>query len=73
MKYLKFNQTPKENIKGFEVTHIYTPEKLISEEISKCSYIANIVDNPRDLLNKVDIVLVLTDEGIVTGKSQIIF
>ena len=63
LKYLKFNQTPKENIKGFEVTHIYTPEKLISEEISKCSYIANIVDNPRDLLNKVDIVLVLTDEG----------
>ena len=34
LKYLKFNQTPKENIKGFEVTHIYTLEKLISEEIS---------------------------------------
>lgn len=63
LEYLKSNQQPNDNIFGLEVTHIYTPNNIISDEISKCSRIENVVQNPKDLLNQVDLIFILTDEG----------
>lgn len=63
LQYLKSNQQSSDNIFGLEVTHIYTPNNIISDEISKCSKIKNVVQKPEDLLNKVDLILILTDEG----------
>lgn len=63
LEYLKSNQKPNDNIFGLEVTHIYTPNNVISDEISKCSKIENVVQNPKDLLNKVDLIFILTDEA----------
>ncbi len=63
LEYLKLNQLPNDNISGLEVSHIYTPNNIISDEISKCSKIQNIVNNPKDLIDKVDLILILTDEA----------
>ena len=63
LAYLNGSQNPIDNVAGLKVTHIYTPDIQISQNIAKSSNIENVVIDPKYLLNKVDLVLILTDEG----------
>ncbi len=45
------------------VTHIWTQDKQISEDVANASLIDNIVDDPEDMIGEVDAVLLARDDG----------
>jgi hypothetical protein len=50
-------------ISGAKVTHIYCDNRSDAEDVSRCSFIPNIVENPKDMIGQVDAVIVATDIG----------
>ena len=62
-KYLEKKSFPKDQIKNAKVTHIWTQDHKISKKISKTTYIANIVRNYKDLIGKVDAILLARDDA----------
>lgn len=63
-EYLSERKFPEEYLteKG-EVTHIYTQNFAISEDVAKSSRITNIVNDPEEMIGKVDAILLATDDG----------
>ena len=51
-KYLALQDFPRDSIKNARVTHIWTQDKKISEDIASSSLIENIVDNYIDIIVK---------------------
>lgn len=49
-------------IEGAEVTHIWTQEKSTSERIAKASGIENVVDDAKEMIGKVDAVILARDD-----------
>jgi len=49
-------------IDGAEVTHIWTQERSISERIAKASGIENVVDDAKEMIGKVDAVILARDD-----------
>lgn len=60
--YLENQKFPEDRIKNAEVTHVWTENLKISEDISKCSNIKHIVNNIEDLIGKVDGILLARDD-----------
>lgn len=62
-QYLARQKFPAARLKGAVVTHIWTQDKKISKHVAAASLIKNIVDNPDDMIGKVDAVLLARDDG----------
>ncbi|MFH1644697.1 MAG: oxidoreductase, partial [bacterium] len=60
-QYLSKQTFPKDSIKNAKVTHIWTQNKKLSEHIAKSSNIENIVNKKKDLIGKVDAILLARD------------
>ena len=50
-------------ISGAKVTHIWCDEKSDAEKVAKAAHIPFVVDNPEDVIGKVDAVIIPTDKG----------
>ena len=50
-------------ISGAKVTHIWCNERSDAEKVAKAAYIPNVVNNPEDVIGKVDAVIIPTDKG----------
>lgn len=50
-------------IDGAKITMIYCNDRKDAEHVSKCSLIPTVVDNPEDMIGKVDAVIIATDIG----------
>jgi len=50
-------------LEGAAVTHIWTQDTKISHDIADASLIKNIVDQPTDMIGKVDAVILARDDG----------
>ncbi|NIA06248.1 MAG: Gfo/Idh/MocA family oxidoreductase [Actinobacteria bacterium] len=50
-------------ISGAKVTHVWCDEKSDAEKVAKAAYIPTVVDNPQDVIGKVDAVIIATDKG----------
>lgn len=46
-----------------KVTHIWTQDQKTSESVANFAFIDNIVDNPEDMINDVDVVLLARDDA----------
>ncbi|MBN2455991.1 MAG: Gfo/Idh/MocA family oxidoreductase [Sedimentisphaerales bacterium] len=59
--YLSANQDTL-GIDGAKVTHVWTQERKISEDIAAGSMIENVVDNAEDMIGNVDAILLARDD-----------
>ena len=62
-EYLSKHRFPEEFIQEARVTHIWTQDRSVSQEIAKASKIEKIVDNYTDLIGKVDGILLARDDS----------
>jgi len=62
-KYLNSQKWPKDQLKGIHISHIWTQNPEISENIAKAAYIPNVVNKYSDLLNEIDILLLARDDA----------
>ena len=62
-EYLGKQERDAFGIEDVHVTHIWTQEKKISEDIAESSLIENVVENITDLIGKVDAVILARDDG----------
>ena len=62
-EYLSKQKWPDDQIKGANVTHIWTQDPKISLDISKAAKIPEIVDDLWDMIGSVDAVLLARDDG----------
>ena len=60
--YLKANRDTL-GIDGARVTHVWTQDRKLSEQIAKASLIDNVVDNAEDMIDQVDAVLLARDDA----------
>ncbi len=60
--YLGRQNYPDDFIKGAHVTHIWTQDIVMSEEVAKASLIGNIVHEPEDMIGAVDALLIARDD-----------
>ena len=61
-KYLKEHHRNREFIKDALVTHIWTQNRKLSESVARISGIANIVDNPEEMIGKIDALIFARDD-----------
>lgn len=61
-EYLSKQKFPQDTIKNAKVTHIWTQDKKLSAHIAKASKIENIATNYKDLIGKVDAILLARDD-----------
>lgn len=50
-------------IEGAKITHIWTQDKKVSEDVAGASRIENVVDEATDLIGKVDAIVLARDDG----------
>ena len=62
-QYLALQKYPAARLKGVEVTHIWTQDRKISRHVAAAALIENIVDDPEDMIGKVDAILLARDDG----------
>ncbi len=62
-QYLALQKYPAARLKGVNVTHIWTQDRKISRHVAAAALIKNIVDDPRDMIGKVDAILLARDDG----------
>lgn len=62
-RYLEEQSWPDCQISGANVSHIWTQERSLSEKVARASLIENVVDDPREMLNKVDGILLARDDS----------
>lgn len=61
--YLNKQKFPEAQIKEAKVTHVWTQDIAISQQIASTVYIDNIVDNYHDLVENVDAILLARDDA----------
>ena len=61
--YLEQQNFPEARLPGARVTHIWTQDREISEDISRASRIDHVVDNYIDMIGEVDGVLLARDDA----------
>jgi len=61
-QYLPLEHRNENFIEGAKVTHIWTQDRFLSENVSKVSLIPNIVDDIGDMVHKVDAVILARDD-----------
>ena len=62
-QYLSERQWPAARLSNVKVTHIWTQSRSISENVSLASLIPNIVDDPSEMLNSIDGMLLARDDS----------
>jgi predicted dehydrogenase len=62
-EYLSKQTWPDDQLRDAKVTHIWTQSKDYSRKIAKATYIEHIVDNPEDMIGKVDGILLARDDS----------
>ena len=62
-QYLSERQWPAARLPNVKVTHIWTQSRGVSENVSLASLIPNIVDDPSEMLNSIDGVLLARDDS----------
>lgn len=62
-RYLENEPAENFGIRGAKVTHIWTDDPQDAKKVALASKIDNIVENPEDVIGKVDAVIVATDKG----------
>lgn len=62
-KYLEKRNFPKDQIKRAEVTHIWTQSSRISNKIANATFIKSVVKDYKDLLGKIDGILLARDDA----------
>jgi predicted dehydrogenase len=62
-QYLSERQWPAAKLSNVQVTHIWTQSRDISENVSLASLIPNIVDDPSEMLNSIDGMLLARDDS----------
>jgi len=72
-EYLAKQSWPKDCLDGAEVTHVWTQDKLVSNDIAHAALIPNIVENMEDLIGKVDAILLARDDADNHGVMAIPF
>lgn len=61
-EYLAKQTFPEDGIPNAKVTHIWTQDKIISEDVAGASKIEYIVDNYTDMIGEVDAILLARDD-----------
>lgn len=61
-EYLPREHGNKKSLDSAKVTHIWTQDRQLSEDVAKVSLIPNIVDQYEDLIGKVDAVILARDD-----------
>lgn len=61
--YLERQSFPRDQIRGAEVTHIWTQDNVLSHHIARASKIPNVVSHVTDMLGKVDGILLARDDA----------
>jgi len=61
--YLGKQDWPSAKLHGVEVTHLWTQERVLSDHIARASLIANVVDQPEDMLGQIDALLLARDDA----------
>ena len=62
--YLEKEQWPESKIQDVEITHIWTQDYKNSKQIAEATFISNIVSKPRDMINRVDAILLARDDAV---------
>ena len=62
LDYLSKREEADFGIGDLKVTHIWTPDRVISENIADATLIPNVVENFQDLVEKVDAVIIARDD-----------
>ena len=62
-QYLSAHKFPEESIKSLSVTHIWTQNLETSQQISKTTFIPNVVKNFQDMIGLVDGILLARDDA----------
>ena len=60
--YLKERKKNEFGIDNVKITHIWTPNKSISNEISNCCFIPNVVNDYKKMINYVDAIIIARDD-----------
>ncbi|MBM7572153.1 Gfo/Idh/MocA family oxidoreductase [Aquibacillus albus] len=61
-QYLSQQNFPHDAIRDAKVSHIWTQDKYLSKHIAKASYINNIVEDYKEMIGKVDAILLARDD-----------
>lgn len=61
--YLSKQAWPQSRLTGVEVTHIWTQDPVLSQHIAAASLIPHVVDDPADMLNEIDALLLARDDA----------
>lgn len=69
-EYLSKQKFPEDAITEGRVTHIWTQDKAISEHVAKATNIEHIVDDYREMIGKVDAVLLARDDAELHYKMS---
>lgn len=62
-RYLAEQKWPDARIKGAHVTHIWTQSQEVSRRVAAASLIANVVEEPEDMIGDVDAILLARDDA----------
>ena len=62
-EYLARQSWPEDQLKGVEVTHIWTQDQTLSQNIAQSSLIANVVDQAEDMIGHIDGLLLARDDA----------
>lgn len=61
-RYLERQRYPEDTIAEARVTHIWTQERRLSEDIAAAALISEVVDTPEEMIGSVDAVLLARDD-----------
>jgi hypothetical protein len=61
--YLGKQDWPAARLPGVEVTHVWTQERAISDQIARAGRIAHVVERPADMLGQIDALLLARDDA----------
>jgi len=62
-RYLSFRKPEEFGIGDWNVTHVWAPDQSMAANIAECTRIKHVVDDYRQMLDRVDVVLILRDDA----------
>lgn len=62
-EYLAEHDWPSARLQRVQVTHVWTQERRLSEQVARCCRIEHIVDRPEQMLGQIDALLLARDDA----------
>jgi predicted dehydrogenase len=62
-RYLEKQRFPEDAIREAKVTHVWTQDPLLSQQVARASLIPNVVDDYQDMIGQVDAILLARDDA----------